>query len=322
MKAMLLAAGLGTRMAPLTPSWAKPTLPVLDEPILLRLVRSLAMQGIESIVVNAHQNAGVIEATLRESPLPVEFSLEPTLRGSGGGILHARRLLEGGGPFLVLNADMCMGLDVEDLLKAHARSQTSATLALRNDPRKEQFGTIGYDEDCLVCRITDLAAHGVETGCGLFTGAQAMDSTIFDEMPDRDEFDIIRDLYVPWIRAGRRIATWLQPARAIWWPVGSPRELLEANLSALQENLASGGPEARIASDARVDGQVHPPAWIGPGARIPRGARVGPRAVIGAGSELPESAEIEESLVLPGARPPRGALRRAIAFGERVWVDA
>ena len=320
---MLLAAGLGTRMAPLTPSWPKPALPVLDQPLLLRLARGLAAQGIESIVVNAHDRAADFEAILRESPVPAALSLEPILRGSGGGILGARRFLEDSDRFLILNADMCIDLDLPALLKTHIQSNASVTLALRDDPRKAQFGTIGYAEDCSVCRITDLVGRGAETGCGLFTGAQVMESTILDDMPDCLEFSLVSDFYCDWVREGRRIASWLQPLDATWWPVGNPGELLEANLSALEQSLAASVTDTLIADDAVIKGQVRGPAWIGAGARVPKGARVGPRVVMGAGSELPETADVEESLLLPGARPPEGKpLRRTIAFGERLWTDA
>jgi NDP-sugar pyrophosphorylase family protein len=319
---MLLAAGLGTRMAPLTPSWPKPALPILDQPLLLRLARGLAAQGIESIVVNAHDKAEAFEAILRESPVPTALSLEPILRGSGGGILGARRFLENSERFLVLNADMCIDLDVPALLDAHIQSGARVTLALRDDSRKAQFGTIGYAEDGSVCRITDLVDRGAETGCGLFTGAQVMESTILDDMPDCLEFNLVSDFYCDWVREGRRITSWLQPLDAIWWPVGNPCELLAANLNALEQSLAAGATDTLIADDAVIEGQVRGPAWIGARARIPRGARVGPRVVIGAGAALPEWADVEESLLLPGARPLEGKpLRRTIAFGERLWTD-
>jgi NDP-sugar pyrophosphorylase family protein len=325
MKAMLLAAGRGVRMAPLTPRWSKATLPVLDQPLVLRLVRSLAAQGVQSVVVNAYQNADRLREALRAAPIPVEVSLEPELRGSGGGIRQARPFLEGSSPFLVLNADMCIDVDLADLLRAHVGGGAMATLALRDDPRNREFGTLGYAEDGVLCRIADRLDRGFETGCGLFTGVHVMQPAIFDHMPDRPEFDIVRDVYIPWLHAGERIGTWLQPQDATWWPVGCPRELLDANLRALEQTLEAqpDRPDDILAAeDARIEGKLRGPAWVGAGAHIPPDAHVGPWVVIGAHARVPGAERVEESLLLPASRPrAQEPLRRAIGFGEEVWMD-
>jgi NDP-sugar pyrophosphorylase family protein len=128
-------------------------------------------------------------------------------------------------------------------------------------------------------------------------------------------------VYVPALRDGEAISTWLQPESEAWWPVGTPRELLDANLAALRHEL--GSEAVRAAPSARVDGRVTGPAWIGERARIEAGARVGPRAVVSAGAVIRSGARIEASLALPGAEVPAGeSLVRAVAFGREVWRDA
>jgi NDP-sugar pyrophosphorylase family protein len=321
---MLLAAGLGDRMRPLSRGRAKPALPVLDEPLIARLLRQLAGQGVSAAVVNAHAHPESLERAVADAPIPVTFSREPELLGSGGGIRAARSLLDGGGRFLVLNADMALDLDLAGILEAHERGGGLATLGLRDDPRKQRFGTIGYDGTGSVCRITDLISARAEKGSALFIGAQILEPAIFERMPERAIFSVFRDLYAPMLRRGERVATWLQPASAAWWPVGSPAELLDANLEAL-ERLARIEPAVvREGESARIEGDVTGPAWIGARARVASGARVGPWTVVGAGAEVPAGWKTEESLFLPesrpGARRPR-ALRRAVAFETEVWVD-
>ena len=322
MKAMLLAAGRGVRMAPLTARRLKPTLPVLDEPLVLRHVRSLAAQGVESVVVNAHQRPEELRRALAQAPIPVELCEEPELRGNGGGILGARPLLEGSSPFLVLNADMCIEFDLAELMRAHKRAGALVTLLLRDDPRNHEFGTIGYASDGAVCRVAQRLRLGPEAGCGLFTGVHVMQPAIFDQMPRQHTFDIVLDVYQPWLREGGRIATHMHPRRAIWWPVGSPRELLDSNLEALEQSVSDRADAVLIGEGARLDGEVHAPAWIGAGAHVPADASVGPRTVIGANACVPHKGHVEESLLLPGARPPSGSqLRRAIGFDEEIWLD-
>ena len=302
MKAMILAAGIGQRMQPLTRDWPKPALPVLDRPLVRLLVEQLAAQGVGEVVVNSHAHPDALRAALESSPIPVHWSAEPELLGSGGGIRAARSWLETD-TFLVVNGDMLLDLDVAGLLDAHRASGACATLALREDPRQDDFGTIGVcsrDSGTHVSRITELIDQGGEQGCGLFIGVHAMEPEIFERMPDAREFESLRDVYVPMLRDGEAIGAWFQDPVAHWTPVGTPRELLDANLAAL-------GSE---------------PVWLGAGVEIAESAQVGPRAVIGAGVRVPESAQLCETLVLPGAKLVPGArLERAIAWDTEVWRD-
>ena len=316
---MILAAGLGTRMAPLTETYAKTALPVLDEPLVLRLARSLADQGVEHLIVNAHAHPEQVREALAKSPIPAQISYEPELLGSGGGIRQARALLDGTEPFFVLNSDMCIDLDLDALLQAHAAAGAAATLVLRDEPRKHEFGTIGYASGARVCRITNLARHGAEVGSGLFAGVQVIEPELFEQMPDVGTFESMVDLYAPMLRRGEPIGVWLQPLDATWWPVGSPRELLDANLSALSQL----GAEPRVAEDASVEGRLLAPVWVGAGARIAAGATAGPDAVIGAGATLGANATASHSLLLPAARvAPGTGLHHAIAWDDEVWTDA
>jgi mannose-1-phosphate guanylyltransferase len=316
---MILAAGLGTRMQPLSDRYPKPALPVLDEPLLARHVRLLAAQGVDRVVVNAHAQPDQIRRALADAPIPVEVSVEPELCGSGGGILHARALLEGNGPFLVLNADMCIELDLGAALDAHRRQESLVTLVLRDDSRKREFGSIGYAPSGQVSRITDLIDSGDEQGSGLFVGVHVIEPELFSHMPNRSCFQVLTDVYLPMLEAGVPIGTWLQPASAAWWPVGTPAELLEANLLALDQ---CPEPITRAGS-ARIEGRVDGPVFLGEGAVVAAGAVLGPRAVLGAGSELAAGAVASDTLLLPGSRLPAGArVQHGIVYGEEVWGDA
>jgi mannose-1-phosphate guanylyltransferase len=326
MKAMILAAGLGTRMAPLTRELPKPVLPILDEPMMLRLIRQLAAQGVESVVVNAHAHPQVMADVLSKAALPVQLSVEDELLGSLGGIRAARRHLDGPDPFLVLNADMVVELDLSHLARTHRESGASATLLLREDPRKLAFGTIGYQVDGAVRRITDQISLGRESGSGLFTGIQLLSPELLDRIPERPVSHLMNDLYVPLLRAGVRVTAAQMDPNAAWWPVGTPRELLDANLLALHAELAASPSHdgvVHIDASARVDGRVQGPAWIGSAAHVPAQARLGPDVVMGAGARSADGLEASEMLFLSGARPAvNGPLRRAIAFDREIWRDA
>ena len=319
---MILAAGLGTRMGLLSAHAPKPVLPVLDEPLLARMLRELAAQGVESAVLNAHASADRIRSVVSKCPIPVEISYESELRGSGGGILGARAYLDGDEPFLVLNADMCIDLDVPELLEAHRAHDALVTLLLRDEARKHEFGTIGYAEGCRVSRITNRVERGTEDGSGLFAGVHVIHPEIFSLMPERTTFGILEDVYVPLLRGGGRLACHLQDPGRAWWPVGTPRELLDTNLRALYAACDSAGETLLVAEDAHVEGELRGPVWVGSGATVEPGAQAGPDAVIGAAATLAAGARAEQTLLLPAAQPPREAdLSNAIAYGDEVWRD-
>jgi NDP-sugar pyrophosphorylase family protein len=122
-------------------------------------------------------------------------------------------------------------------------------------------------------------------------------------MTQVERFESLQDIYVPILQRGEAIGAWLQEPAAEWTPVGTPRELLDANLAAA--------------------GRTNPEAvWIGEGAQLPDSARIGPRAVIGAGARVPAHAVVRDALLLPGAQPPDGAaLEHAIAYDSEVWRD-
>ncbi len=326
MKAMILAAGLGRRMAPLSAVCAKPALPVLGKPILRWLLETLAAQGVELAVVNAHAHLASVRAAIAGAPLRVELSVEPTLYGSAGGIRAARPHLRGPNPFVVLNADMLLDLDLAALLARHRAGGAQATLALRDDPRKRLFGTIGYDAEGRVCRITDRIALRAESGSGLFAGVQVLQPEILEQLEARTPLELMPDLYVPLLARGAPLAAWLQPPAADWWPIGEPAQLLDANLLALERAARSGAlgrGDVAFGDGAHIEGAVVAPAWIGRGACVPSGAEIGPGVLLGDGARVAPGSRWRDSLLLPGARPGvRGAQRRAIAFGEEVWTDA
>ena len=321
---MILTAGVGTRMRPLTDHCAKPSLPILDEPLVLGLIGMLAEQGVDAVIVNTHAHTESLLAALAAAPIPVEVSREVQLLGSGGGIRRVRSFLERSEPFAVLNGDMRLDLDLPALLEAHRTGGAPTTLALRDDDRKRSFGSIGYDGDHAVRRITGRLDLGGELGSALFAGVHVMNHDIFEWMPEREEFEILTDVYIPALERGERIHCWLQPPDCEWSPVGDPGELLAANLGALgaiaRESEEKG---VFVADSARVEGRLEAPVWVGEHAEIARGAHVGPWAVISAGALVSAGTRAERALVLPGARPPAGVgLSGVIAFADEIWRGA
>ena len=153
MKALVFAAGLGTRLGPLTAQMPKALVPVGGEAMLGRVIRKLCFAGFRDIVVTACYKAGMVQDWLREncpSGAMVAFSLEPGPEPfeTGGGIKFARPLLEDGEPFLVHNVDILSDLDLRQLIAYHEKHEALATLAVRQRETSRYFL---FDSDMNLC---------------------------------------------------------------------------------------------------------------------------------------------------------------------------
>ncbi len=180
MKAMILAAGLGTRLRPLTHTTPTVLLPVAGRPILEWNLLLLKRHGITEVIINLYHLGEQIVRALGDGArlgLRLAYSHEPTLQGTGGGIKQAAPFLKGG-PFLVLNGDTLSDCDLTALIAAHRASRALATLAVRDDPEASSWGP--------VC---------------MFAGIQVMEQAVLDAIPPGP--GSIIDVYGSLLRQGR-----------------------------------------------------------------------------------------------------------------------
>ena len=147
MHAMILAAGLGTRLRPITDHLPKPMVPVVGVPNIIRTILQLKNAGIENIVINTHWHPEAMKQRLgngAEWGCEIRYSDEPMLLGTGGGIKKALPFL-GNGHFLVVNGDALFAPDFKRILQFHEERDAEATLVLRRDPAAESYGAVGVD---------------------------------------------------------------------------------------------------------------------------------------------------------------------------------
>ena len=154
MRAMVLAAGEGLRLLPLTLHQAKPAIPVLGRPISIQILHRLGMFGVEEAVLNLHHQAESIKSALGGRVVPglpnVRYSHEEALLGTAGGIRRAAPLLRDGEPVVVCNSDCLSDIDVGAALDAHRRSGCCATLVLA--PARAGYSSVQTDARGRVCR--------------------------------------------------------------------------------------------------------------------------------------------------------------------------
>lgn len=299
---MILAAGLGTRMRPLSELRPKPVLPVRGIPLLAWPLAWLAHHGVREVVLNLHHLPAVTRAAAeRWAPpgLALRFSEEPALLGTGGGIRRAAGFLRGSDPSLVLAGDALFDLDLAPLLARHRARRDAATIALREDPRAERFGTIGVDAVGRVRRIARRFDLGGETRAGVNVSVYLFAARAFDTLPAREVFNHLDEWLAPRLAAGADDVRGevLEPAALAWEPVGTPAEYLAANLRAPAVAWFDADAQARAL-----------------------GVRLEPDLVLGAGAELGAGARLRRAVVWDGERVPPGLCAEGGVFAGGRWI--
>ncbi len=300
---MIVAAGLGTRMRPLSDLRPKPAMPVRGIPLLAYPLALLARHGVTEVVISAHHLPDELMAAARRyRPAGVElhFSVENELLGTGGGIRRVASFLRESDPCLIVGGDMLVDADLAVLMERHRSHGDAWTLLLRNDSRGAEFGTIGLDGEGRLRRIGRRFDLGSETQAGLYTWVNVVAARAFDSLPDRSCFGHLDDWVAPRLAAGAsdiRGELW-SPAQCTWEPVGTLREYLAVNL----------GPRSlgTIDADALARGagtRFEPDLVIGAGATLEPGARLR-RAVVWEGETVPADLHASGGVFAGGAFHP------------------
>jgi mannose-1-phosphate guanylyltransferase len=283
--AMILAAGLGTRLRPLSDELAKPLVPVGDRPLLARVARRLADAGAERAVVNVYHRPEDF-AGAAPWPLPLVFSPERELLGTAGGIARARAHF-GGRDVVVCNGDIEAEVDLAALARLLAESGAIAALALRAAPQGE--GAVGVGEGGRVVRLRGFR-HGDEIAGGTYVGIAALGAGLVGALPERG--CLVGDALGPLLERGAPVVALRYEGP--FYDVGSAEGYLGANLAWLERR--GGG------------------SFVGPGAQIAPGVRL-ERCVVGAGAVVEGEGELVECVLWPGARVRAPLARTAVSAG-------
>jgi NDP-sugar pyrophosphorylase family protein len=219
---MVLAAGRGERLRPLTDSLPKPMVPVAGKPLIFYTLTYLRNCGVEEVVVNLHHLGDRIQRYVgdgREWGLRVFYSWEKKLLGTGGGIQKAApHLCEEA--FVVMNADILVELNLHEVLRFHQENNAVVTMVLRRDPDVDRYGVIETDGFGLVRQFLGKLSVGSGPWNRLmFTGVHVLDPVVFSYMNhQRASFSII-DVYLDMLRAGERIMGY--EMKGFWTDLGT-----------------------------------------------------------------------------------------------------
>ncbi len=193
--ALVLTAGLGTRLAPLTDVRAKPAVPVAGVPLITRILRWLVSQGVTSTVLNLHHRPETITRQVGHggAGLRVRYSWESTLLGTAGGARHALDLL--GECFYIVNGDTLTEIDLGELLDAHTQAKAAVTLAVCDNPNPSRYAGVAVDD---TGRVTGFTSTGQPAEH--FPGVQVVHASAFESLEDGRPAATIGELYDTLVR--------------------------------------------------------------------------------------------------------------------------
>jgi NDP-sugar pyrophosphorylase family protein len=301
-RAMILAAGLGERLRPITDKIPKPLIPVLDKPLIAHTLALLKRHGIEDVVINLHHLAGLIPAVLGDGSaygVDITYSSEPDLLGTGGGVKKVESLFKE--TFIVLNGDILCDVDLDAAVNEHRAKGAMATMVVRGRDY-ERFGLIEVNEEGRVQRILNQGPPGEDLTPAMFTGVHILEPEFVAHIPQGPGC-IIRTAYLDLISEGGPIyAYWHE---GYWNDLGSPGRYLSATMALLHGRASLEHiplPET-VSSEAKLNGRVRvkPPVVIGNHVQIGANSKIGPDVVIGDAAFVEADSVIRESIVFPGS---------------------
>ena len=334
MKALLLAAGLGSRLRPFTLRRPKPLIPVANAPVIEYNLRLLKAHGLKEVAINVHYLPGAIRSYLGDGSrfgMSIRYSHEEEILGTGGGIRRLKSFL-GANTFLVVNSDILCDVDLTAAVERHRERGAVATMVLTGEASTERYGAVEYDVRGRIVQLAGRVQTPPETSgpvsSGVFTGIHIMEPRVFDYLPAQPTSHINTDAYPKMITGGEPI--FADPQVRVWRDIGTPEELLKANLDLLagklvcsrysplmEEGIAQPDPAERIFVHRNVEigagAELIAPVLVAAGCRIGERASLGPAVVVGEGCVIGHDSSVSESVLLSGARVEGNAtIRRAI----------
>jgi NDP-sugar pyrophosphorylase family protein len=309
MRAMVLSAGYGTRLWPLTEDRTKPAIPILGKPLAGYVAEYLAGYGFNEIVVNLHHRPESVRAALGDGSrfgVKLYYVEEPEILGTSGAIDNARELLTDD-TFVVVNGKIITDIDLSAALDTHRQRRALATLVLLPNSRRERFSTVAT-RNGLVTGFGGMPAKDDGETPLMFTGIQILDRRIFNYIPRGVFSHSTTDVYPRAIANGERVVAHTTTGK--WRELSTLQRYLEISLEMLQDTgtSLSAGVDCVVSDSASVSEAI---LWDR--VRVETGAHV--RHVVLADDvrisrgEVVENAIVVPSALIAGKKPPEKSLR-------------
>ena len=324
MKAMVMAAGLGTRLRPLTDFLPKPMMPVANRPVLHHLLNLLHRHDIQDVGVNLHAAPEMIQSYFGDGSslgLRIHWSHEPELLGTAGGTKKLEDFWAGE-TILITSGDGLHDIDVTALLGHHRRTGALATLAVKPVPDPSSYGIAILDRDTRIRGFQEKPnreeARSDLANCGVYV----IEPELLERIPPDTFYDFGTDVWPSLVAAGEPIYAYA--TQAYWNDVGDLDALrngiLDAVLGVVRVEIPgeemSPGIWAEDGCRINAAAQVDAPVVLGRNVVIEEGAQIRGPAVIGSDCHVGRQAAIRRAALLPGSIVPDEGLAIAGIFGD------
>jgi len=299
LRAYIMAAGLGTRLYPLTGLTSKPMVPILNRPVMEHLLNLLRRHGIREAAANLHYHPDKIRTYFGDGSafgVDLRYNLERELLGTAGGASAFREFL-GGGTFVVVSGDGLTDIDLTAFVAAHRRNRGVASLAVKRVDDPSLYGIVVHDASGRITGFQEkpAAADALSDLCNC--GIYAFEPAIFDHVPADDFVDWARDVFPALLAADVPFYCW--PLESYWNDVGNIEQYRLSNFDALLGRVKLDVPGR----------QIRPRVWVGPGSQIDPHVRIEAPVLIGAGCLVESEAELIGPLIIgDGCVIERGAV--------------
>ena len=314
-----MAAGRGTRLAPITDHLPKPLLPVGNIPALEHLLARLPAPGVTEVAVNLHHHGDALRQRFGDGSrlgLAIHWSYEPELLGTAGGAGPVADFLRApGGPFLVLSGDGLHAIDLVALVRRHRETGAAGTLTVLEIDDPSRFGVCVLDDDGLITGFQEKPplreARSRWASCGVY----CFEPRVLDRLPPGRFCDWAKDVLPALMADGERLAAYRTDA--YWSDIGTVGDLLRANLDYVSGALGLAG-GASVDDSATIDpsASIEGPVAIAANAEVGAGAQIIGPVAIGAHARVGAGAALRDAVVLPGGVVAPGSIVLGGIVGE------
>jgi mannose-1-phosphate guanylyltransferase/mannose-1-phosphate guanylyltransferase/phosphomannomutase len=308
---MVMAAGLGTRLRPITYAAPKPMVPVANRPVMEHILMLLRRHGFEDVVANLHWFPETIRGRFgdgSELGIRLTYSYEEELLGTAGGVRNVAEFF-GDEPFLVMAADALTDIDLGALWEAHAAHDGLATMAVKRVPNVSEYGVVVTGADGRVQGFQEkpdpAEALADLANCMVYV----LDPGVFGHFPDKIEAEFARAGFPALLDSD--VPFYVHETDAYWNDVGSLPEYLQGNLDALE-----GAVQVDLAGEVRAGTEGEGRVLVGEGSTIGPDARLEGPLVIGERCNVGAGARLKHSVLLDGAEVPPNALLAGAIYGN------
>jgi NDP-sugar pyrophosphorylase family protein len=320
MRAILLCAGLGVRLRPLTNEIPKPLLPLFGRPVAEYQLEAMANAGVDAVVVNLHHLPEAVRERFGKSyrGLNIYYSYEPEILGPTGGIGKALPML-GDGPVLVVNGDVVMDIDFRALLKYHEVTRASLTLAVGPGTDRPKLRAVGIDPGG---RVRQLWGKPEWTDSCLIEsvnlGAFVYERRVIEEyIPNNSYYDFRNELIPRLFESGEKVMAY--NSDTYWSDIGTVESYIQAHLDVFAGGGIAQCQKAAASGIAACGEGFKQPVYIAGEVRIGEGTTIGPNVSLGQGCAIGDGVELANGVVLAGARITDDTKAdHFVAIGDRI----